>query len=180
MRRDCAQVFAWEVGSKKALPVCDGGGIFGRSVAVDEKAEVEELGIGGWWPVRNAAGKLNKTASCWFAVRLTPQSAPWTFRADGQSLRLIATLEALGVLLACGVWPRSLDRSSKPLLQLPAFTDNRGNGFAKKQTCDDQVLALRQSDGAVSADGDLQGACWSPMDATRAQRGGRRLVQFQL
>ena len=42
----------------------------------------------------------------------------------------LQALEALGVLALVAFGPRSLDRSSKPLLQLPAFIDNRGNWFA--------------------------------------------------
>ena len=98
---------------------------------VDAKAEGEELGIGGWWPQVDVSGCVQKHKSPWFAVRLSRSSAPWAFRQDGVSFRLIATLEALALLVALKVsGPQLEDGRRLQTLQLPAFTDNKSNGYA--------------------------------------------------
>ena len=98
---------------------------------VDAKAEGEELGIGGWWPTADSAGVVSKARSPWFSVELTPQSAPWAFRRDGESFRLVATLEALRLLLALMVFGPSLEGDTRhQVIQLTTFTDNKGNGYA--------------------------------------------------
>ena len=77
-----------------------------RSMEVDAKAEGNELGMGGRSPVRDEGRHISKEASPCFATRLKQRGgrscpAGWAFLPDGQSLRLIATLEALGVSQPC-------------------------------------------------------------------------------
>ena len=58
------------------------------------------VGVGGWWPQTNEQGVVTKWSSPWFAVKVTPDNAPWAFQREEKACRVIATLEALGLLLA--------------------------------------------------------------------------------
>ena len=97
---------------------------------VDAHADDEGVGVGGWWPQTNERGQATTWDSPWFAVKITPDNAPWAFQRDGKAYRVIATLEALGLLLALLAFGpgESLDNTALKI-QVPAFTDNRGNGY---------------------------------------------------
>ena len=125
---------------------------------VDVKAEGEELGIGGWWPTADSAGVVSKAHSLRFSVQLTPQSAPWACRRDGEIFKLIATLESLGLLLTLMVYGPSQEREARhQVIQLPAFTDNKGNGYAINKLMTTKfplcaiVMELSTQMGAIAA-----------------------------
>ena len=67
------------------------------------------------------------------AAKITPDNSPWAFQRDGKAYRVIATLEALGLLLAFGPGERLDDTPLK--VQVPAFTDNKGNGHVINKLC---------------------------------------------
>ena len=97
---------------------------------VDAHADENGVGVGGWWPQANKEGVVNTWDSPWFAVRVTPENSPWAFQKEGKAYRVIATLEALGlllVLLAFG--PKEHVDDTRLTVQVPAFTDNKGNGY---------------------------------------------------
>ena len=97
---------------------------------VDAHADEAGVGVGGWWPRANEKGQVETKLSQWFAVRVTPENAPWAFQRDGKAYRVIASLEALGLLLALLAFgPRRELSDTKTVIQVPAFTDNRGNGY---------------------------------------------------
>ena len=98
---------------------------------VDAKAEGNDLGIGGWWPSADSTGVISKAHSPWFAVELTTQSGALGLSDKTvRAFRLIATLEALGLLLALMAFGPGLGREARhQVIQLPAFTDNKGNGY---------------------------------------------------
>ena len=97
---------------------------------VDAHADENGVGVGGWWPQANEKGVVNKWDSPWFAVRVTPENSLWAFQKEGKAYRVIATLEALGLLLALLAFgPREHVNDTCLTVQVPAFTDNKGNGY---------------------------------------------------
>ena len=62
-------------------------------------------------------------------MQLTRSNAPWAFTRDGQPYRVIAALEAFGVLLAVRTFSPLIPRDSDTVLSIPGVTDNRGNAF---------------------------------------------------
>jgi len=88
--------------------------------------------LGGWEPVRDDKGKLDKGASRWFSVELTKDTAPWAYERDGQPFRVIAALEAMASLVSFVLFapaPRAQSGPATVVTVLPEFTDNRGNTF---------------------------------------------------
>ena len=67
---------------------------------VDAHADENGVGVGGWWPQANEHSVVKKWSSPWFAVKVTPENAPGAFQREGKAYKVIATLEALGLLLA--------------------------------------------------------------------------------
>ena len=54
----------------------------------------------------------------------------WEFQREGKAHRVIATLEALLLLLALLAFgPVQELKGMKTVIQVPAFTDNKGNGY---------------------------------------------------
>ena len=97
---------------------------------VDAHADEQGVGVGGWWPKKNKHGKISTWESPWFAVKVTPDTAPWVFQKEGQAYRVIASLECLGLLLALLAFgPGQELNHTRMTVQVPAFTDNRGNGY---------------------------------------------------
>ena len=64
----------------------------------DAKAEGGTVAIGGWRPMRGSNGVIDLSLSPWFAVHLTPSSAPWAF-ARGEPFRAVASLELLATVV---------------------------------------------------------------------------------
>ncbi len=95
---------------------------------VDARADGETIGVGGWLPSRNHAGRLDTRCSRWFAVSLTRTTAPWAY-CRGEPFRTIAALEAFGVLLALMAFADDLQTDGDVTLQVAGATDNRGNAY---------------------------------------------------
>ncbi len=95
---------------------------------IDASAEGQVIGVGGWLPVRNAAGRLDKSLSPWFSFALDASSAPWAYH-KGLPFKTIAALEAVGVLVALVAFQPHLRRDSDQYYCMPGFTDNKGNQF---------------------------------------------------
>ena len=58
----------------------------------------------------------------WFAVRITPENSPWASQRKGKAYRVIATLEALGLLLALLAFgPREHVSDTSLTVQVPAL-----------------------------------------------------------
>ncbi len=96
---------------------------------VDARAEGGAIGIGGWAPVCDDQGRLCPHLSPWFAVELDEKSAPWAF-SRGEPYRAIASLEALGALLAVKAFGHLFDVHSEATMLIPGITDNKGNRYA--------------------------------------------------
>ena len=85
---------------------------------MDAHGDEHGVGVGGWWPTP------------WIGLKVTPENAPWAFQKNGQAYRVIASLDALALLLALSAFGPGQDLShTKMTIQVPAFTDNRGNGY---------------------------------------------------
>jgi len=111
---------------------------------LDAKAEGAVATVAGWLPTPGPAGTIDTKCSPWFMVELSPANAPWAYARDGQPFRVIATLEALAVLLcvvAFAPWlapPRAegdtpgvgIPPGQGAVARIPTLTDNKGNTFA--------------------------------------------------
>ena len=98
---------------------------------VDAHADENGVGVGGWWPRTNKKGQVETGISPWFAIKVTPENAPWAFQREGRVYRVIASLEALLCLLLAllAFGPAQELSDTKTVIQVNAFTDNRGNGY---------------------------------------------------
>ncbi len=93
---------------------------------IDAHAEGQEIGIGGWLPRRDQRGELRTELSPWFSFRLTSDSAPWAY-ARGEPFRSIASLEAVGVLVALVAFQNYFTSGSDAVYTVRGLTDNKGN-----------------------------------------------------
>ena len=100
----------------------------GELFRLDAKAEGDDVAVGGWL---SRDGTPTKEAP-WFALRLTRKTAPWAF-ARGETFRVIASLELLGVLLGVMLLLPVADftrpAGSTGVVTFACGTDNRGNSF---------------------------------------------------
>jgi len=111
---------------------------------LDAKAEGELATVAGWLPRPGKGGPVDPSNSPWFYVELTPRTAPWAYARGGQPFRVIATLEAMAVLLCVVAFKPWLapdkQRSGAEgadgppvcgaVARIPTLTDNKGNTFA--------------------------------------------------
>jgi hypothetical protein len=119
------------LGMRRLYPCAQAVGDVGEAIRVDAKADGETATIGGWLPRRDAQGRLDPARSPWFFVALDDTVAPWAYERDRQPFRVIASLEALAVLVA--ILTLTAPASGVNLrgsVMLPLLTDNRGNSFA--------------------------------------------------
>jgi len=100
-------------------------------IRVDAKAEGETATIGGWLPRRDEAGNIDLARSPWFFVALNDTVAPWAYEKDRKPFRVVASLEALAVLVATlTLTEPAVGCTRRGTVMLPLLTDNRGNSFA--------------------------------------------------
>ena len=69
------------------------------ALRVDARAEGNDIGIGGWAPAIRADGSVDKYASSWFMIPLTPATAPWAY-SKGLPYRTIMSLELFATMTA--------------------------------------------------------------------------------
>ncbi len=93
---------------------------------IDAHAEGMNIGIGGWLPRRGERGELRTDLSPWFSFRLTADTAPWAY-VRGQPFRSIASLEAVGVLVALVAFQNFFTSGSDAVYSVRGLTDNKGN-----------------------------------------------------
>ena len=141
-----------------------------EALRVDAHASEGSVGLGGWAPFREADGKLSKFKARWFSVEITPDNAPWAFAKYGQTYRLIASLEALAVLLAVKhLLPQGLANGSEHTVALTrVLTDNRGNGHVLTKLSTSKfpisavVMELAFTLKSIGLQADV---CWVPREA---------------
>ena len=102
------------------------------ALRVDAHAEGRDVGIGAWLPAVRADGTVDKWASPWLSVPLSPATAPWAFWHGADTYRLIASLEAFAIVLGirCLVPSPAVSDTTNRLTVVPCLTDNKGNGSA--------------------------------------------------
>ena len=119
-----------------------------RAPRVDAQASDERTGVGGWLPAEGPDGRPDPSQSYWFSEEIRAQDFPWVFKRDGKAARVIATLEALAMLLAVRAFFPDAQRTQRTkLVVIPSYTDNRGERCAPEQTDVQQVPALSPPDG---------------------------------
>ena len=81
-------------------------------------------------PVFDDNGAIDKRASRWLSVQLTPSNAPWAFAKSGETYRVIAAMEAFAILLGIKylVPAADVEASFGSIVVVPALTDNQTNG----------------------------------------------------
>jgi len=140
----------------------------GEAIRVDAKAQGETATIGGWLPQRDEEGKIDLARSPWFFVRLDDQCAPWAYEKDRKPFRVVASLEALAVLVAVLTLTAPVAGCSRRgSVLLPLLTDNKGNSFALTRLMSTKyplcllvmelAVALEERSLALSAD-------WAPRE----------------
>ncbi len=96
---------------------------------IDASAEGDCIGVGGWLPMRDENGVLDRAKSPWFSFSLNRHIAPWAY-SRGQPFKSIASLEAVGVLVALIAFESYLSRDEDVVYTMPALTDNKGNQYS--------------------------------------------------
>ena len=82
----------------------------------------------------SAAGSRRKGKTDGMTLRarteeIRQEDFPCVFKRDGKAARVIATLEALAMLLAIrAFFPNAQEAKRTKLVVIPSYTDNRGNG----------------------------------------------------
>ena len=96
---------------------------------MDAQASDDRTGVGGWLPAEGVDGRPDPSCSLWFSEEIKEEEFPWVFRRDGKASRVIATLEAIAMLLAVrAFFPNTQAAERTKLVVIPSYTDNRGNG----------------------------------------------------
>ena len=114
-----------------------------RAPRVDAQASDERTGVGGWLPTMGTDGRPDRGHSYWFSEEITPEVFPWVFRREGKATRVIATLEALEMLLAVrSFFPKAQGNRSGSLLR-----GQPRERLALEQAHVQQVPALGAPDG---------------------------------
>ena len=99
------------------------------SPRVDAQASRERTGIGGWLPLRDGSRRIS--TSPWFSLEITRDMLPWVFAKGDKPAQVIATLEALAVVVSLRAFHgRRVPDGRTRATVAPTWTDNRGNGAA--------------------------------------------------
>ncbi len=136
---------------------------------VDAKAEGQAIGVGGWMPARDSAGRIRTELSKWFSLSLSPTEAPWAF-IRGEPYRAIASLEALAAMIGLLAFGPRLDKCADATLVVPGYTDNRGNRYAltRLQSCKFPLCLLTME---LAAQLELRGQrlemAWAPRETNQ-------------
>ena len=92
---------------------------------VDANAEGVSISVGGWQPMADGDGVIQKSLFPWFCVKLDSTSAPWAFH-KGLPYKTISSLELLastiGVMFLSPA--ASSSSSSSGLVSVTGFTDS--------------------------------------------------------
>ena len=97
---------------------------------VDARAEGREVMLGGWLPIRDERGKIDKGRSPWFVVKLDEETAPWAYCRSGEPYRTIAALEAMATLVAIVSFAPWFPQRAETHVTITSLTDNQGNSHA--------------------------------------------------
>jgi len=139
-----------------------------EALRVDAKAEGETATLGGWRPVRDETGQIDKGRSPWFFVALDDQVAPWAYEKDRQPFRVVASLEAVAALVAVlTLGPLDGASRARGAVLLPLLTDNRGNSHALSRLMTTKYplcLWVMELAATLEAKQLLLDAAWAPRE----------------
>ena len=100
-----------------------------RAPRVDAQASGSRTGVGGWLPTADNDGTVQKSLSPWFSLEIDKEHFPWVYEKGEKPSLVIASLEALAILLALKAFYGEDPSEHRRAVQvLPTWTDNRGNG----------------------------------------------------
>ena len=71
---------------------------------VDAQASSTRTGFGGWFPAAAPDGKIGVSISRWFSLEIRQEEWPWLYAKRRKPALVMATLEALAVLVALNLW----------------------------------------------------------------------------
>jgi len=142
-----------------------------QSPRVDAQASGLRTGIGGWLPSIGEDGLPSPKRSKWFSLEITKQSFPWVYEKGDTPSRIIASLEALAILVALRVFFPAVPGAAKAkVVLLPTWTDNRGNGSVlnKLMTTRFPLSAiLMELSEQMRVHGQRAEVNWSPREANK-------------
>ena len=101
----------------------------GERFRADAKAEGLKVVLGGW---ALAGSDVPTENSKWFAVELTPQTAPWAY-CKGQPFKTIAALELFASLLSMMFLADAESDRTEAILLMTGATDNQANESVMKR-----------------------------------------------
>ena len=67
---------------------------------VDAHASDSRAGVGTWLRTADRNGTIQKLLSPWFSLEVDKTHFPWVYEKDDRPAQVIASLEALAILLA--------------------------------------------------------------------------------
>ena len=145
---------------------------------VEAQASDTRTGLGGWLPAADENGSIQKWLSPWFTLEIDKAHFPWVYEKDDRPALVIASLEALTILLALkafyGETPADCRSAIQDLDRQPR------KRIDSEQTNVHPLSSQRYSDGAFGAyEGDgTEDSC--TLDTTRGEsRGGRSCERQQ-
>jgi hypothetical protein len=154
---------------RRLYPCAQRLGAWDEAIRVDAKAEGRTATLGGWRPVRDQTGAIDRASSPWFFLELSPETVPWAYERDEKPFRVVASLEALAALVAVELLApeTAKDELARGTLLLPLLTDNRGNSFALTRLMTTKYplcLVVMELAAAMEAKGLVLDAAWSPRE----------------
>ena len=141
----------------------------GEPFRVDAKAEGNIIGIGGWLPVRDKDGAMQTMLSPWFSEELTESNAGWAYYKSNQPNRVIASLEAVGALMALVAFgPTAVEgQVHRCCVEVPGFTDNQGNSHALNRLMSSKyplVCVIMELAAQLEKRGARMDVSWTPRE----------------
>ena len=118
-------VLSWlreRLAARRTVPCGRAGGDPAPLFRVDAKADGNDVVIGGWEPHCDENGAPCTQKSRWFAIRLTPQSAPWAFWR-GEPYKAISALELLGTVICLMLFKAKRTEGQK-IMTVTGLTDS--------------------------------------------------------
>ena len=133
---------------------------------VDAQASDTRAGVGGWLPTADRNGSIQKWLSPCFSLEVDKIRFPWVHEKDDTPALVIASLEALAILLALKAF-----HGETPMGHPSAtWTDNRVNGsILNKLMCTRCPVSAMLIELSVHTEamGQKTAVHWTPRDANR-------------
>ena len=126
-------------------------------------------GVGGWLPTADKDGTIQKWLSPWYSLEIDMEHFSWVYEKDDRPALVIASLEALAMLLALKAFYGETPTQHRSTVQvLPTWTDSRGNGsILNKPMCTRHPVSaiLMELSVRMKSMGQKTAVNWTPRDA---------------